>query len=60
MDWWGGGVWGVDGWLEKALVRRCGYLDLTFDLAVLTLTFPGYILETERCRMLIIHGRNIG
>ena len=37
-------------------------LDLTFDLAVVTLTyksFPGYISETARCRKLVL-GRNIG
>ena len=36
-------------------------LDLTFDLAVVTLTFksyPGYISETVRCRKLIL-GRDI-
>ena len=50
------------------LVRMCrcatswSDLDLTFDLAVVTLTykpFPGYISETVRCRKLIL-GRNIG
>ena len=37
-------------------------LDLTFDLAVVTLTIkfcPGYIPETVRCRKLVL-GRDIG
>ena len=37
-------------------------LELTFDLAVVTLTYksyPGYILETVRWRKLIL-GRDIG
>ena len=50
------------------LVSGCRYatswydLDLTFDLAVVTLTYKillGYILETVRCRKLIL-GRDIG
>ena len=39
-----------------------GVTDLTFDLAVVTLTLkscPGYILETVSCRRLI-HGIDIG
>ena len=37
-------------------------LDLTFDIAVVTLTYkscPGYISESVRCRKLIL-GRDIG
>ena len=50
------------------LVRGCRCaslwrdLDLTFDLAVVTLTYkicPGYISEAVRCRKLIL-GRDIG
>ena len=33
--------------------------DLTFDLAVVTLTYKIYISETVRCRKLIL-GRDIG
>ena len=51
------------------LVRGCScatswcYLDLTFDLAIVTLTYKIlsrlYLGETIRCRKLIL-GRNIG
>ena len=53
-------------YLVRTLVRGCRCatswcdLDLTFDLAIMTLTYKilGYILETLRCRKLI-RGRDI-
>ena len=45
----------------RTCVSLCD-LDLTFDLAVVTLTFkscPGYISETIRCKKLSL-SRNIG
>ena len=54
--------------MAGTLVRYSRYalswcdLDLTFDLAVVTLTYkilPGNVSETVRCRKLIL-GRDIG
>ena len=45
----------------RCVMPWCDF-DLTFDIAVVTLTFksyPGYILETVRCRKLKL-GRDIG